>query len=187
MDDFADYCDYLEYLKEQYSERIQYGWNEHFDFYIHVMKCKFSNPKNQEKLIKYQNAIKYGFTFFHKYLQELPQEDTYETTGIHVQPEHTKGDSLFWQLQELPREKELYNFSYAFEKLSLMWLQPHYMDMANALENESKAFWEKYVIFEKNMTSIEISILFKIAGHFYKLEHNKNFQNDIPNTKDYRI
>lgn len=187
VDDFADYCDYLEYLKEQYSERIQYGWNEHFDFYIHVMKCKFSNPKNQEKLIKYQNAIKYGFTFFHKYLQELPQEDTYETTGIHVQPEHTKGDSLFWQLQELPREKELYNFSYAFEKLSLMWLQPHYMDMANALENESKAFWEKYVIFEKNMTSIEISILFKIAGHFYKLEHNKNFQNDIPNTKDYRI
>ena len=107
VDDFADYCDYLEYLKEQYSERIQYGWNEHFDFYIHVMKCKFSNPKNQEKLIKYQNAIKYGFTFFHKYLQELPQEDTYETTGIHVQPEHTKGDSLFWQLQELPREKEL--------------------------------------------------------------------------------
>lgn len=51
-----------------------------------------------------------------------------------------------------------------------MWLQPRYMDMANILINESKPFWEKYVIFEKTMTSIEISILFIIAGHFYKLD-----------------
>lgn len=185
-DEFHDYCDYLEYLKKQYEERIQSGWNEHFDFFIYAMKCKFSNPINQKKLIKYQNAIKFGFTFFHKYLQELPQEDTYETTGIHEQPEHTKGDSLFWQLQELPRGKELYNYSYPFEKLSLMWLQPHYMDMANTLEEESRPFWEKYVCFEKNMTSIEISILFIIAGHFYKLDHDKHFQNDIPDTIDYR-
>ena len=36
------------------------------------------------------------------------------------------------------------------------------------------------------MSSIEISILFIIAGHFYKLEHDKQFQNDIPDTVDYR-
>lgn len=67
-----------------------------------------------------------------------------------------------------------------------MWLQPHYMDMANTLEEESRPFWEKYVCFEKNMTSIEISFLFIIAGHFYKLDHDKHFQNDIPDTIDYR-
>lgn len=184
--EFSDYCEYLEYLKMEYSERINTGWDEHFDFFIYAMKCTFKNKINQEKLKKYQNAIKYGFTFFHRYLQELPEEDKYETTGLHKQSEKTIGDSLFWQLQERPWDENLRHYSYPFEKLLGMWMQPRYMDMANTLIEELKPFWEKYVCFEPNMRPIEISVLLTIACHFYKLEHDENYKNDIPDTEEYR-
>lgn len=184
--DFSVYCDYLEYLKKEYAERINTGWDEHFDFFMETMKCSFKNSINQEKLTKYQNAVKFGFTFFHKYLQEIPETDKYETTGLHKQPEKTVGDSLFWQLQEQPRGNELWNYNYPFEKLLCMWMQPRYMDMANSLIEELKPFWEKYVCFEPNMKPIEISILLTIACHFYKLDHDENYRNDIPDTDEYR-
>lgn len=184
--DFSDYCDYLVYLKNEYAERINTGWDEHFDFFIETMKCSFKNSINQEKLRKYQNSVKFGFTFFHKYLQEIPEIDKYETTGLHKQPEKTVGDSLFWQLQERPHAKELWDYNYPFEKLLGMWMQPRYMDMANSLLEELKPFWEKYVCFEPNMKPIEISILLTIACHFYKLDYDENYKNDIPNTDEYR-
>ena len=112
--------------------------------------------------------------------------DKYETTGLHKQPEKTVGDSLFWQLQERPHAKELWDYNYPFEKLLGMWMQPRYMDMANSLLEELKPFWEKYVCFEPNMKPIEISILLTIACHFYKLDHDENYKNDIPDTDEYR-
>jgi len=186
VSDFSDYCAYINYVKKIYAERINSGCDEYFDFYIHTMNIHFSNPLNQQRLEKYQNAIKYAFTLLHRYLQELPKEDTYETTGIHNQPEKTIGDSLFWQLQERPLGSDLMEYSYPFEKLLLMWMQPRYMDMANALIDELKPFWEKYVCFEPNMTPIEISILLTIACHFYKLNHDEDYSNDIPDTEEYR-
>ena len=184
--DFSDYCDYLEYMKRTYAVRIKSGWDEYFDFYIYAMKIHFSNSLNQQRLVKYQNAIKYAFTFLHRYLQELPKEDSYETTGLHDQPEKSIGDSLFWELQERPIGTELMKYNYPFEKLLLMWMQPRYMGMADFLIKELKPFWGKYVCFESNMTPIEISILLTVACHFYKLEHDEDFKNNIPNTKDYR-
>lgn len=184
--DFSNYCDYLEYIKEEYAERINTSWEEYFDFFIETMKCSFKNNINQQKLLKYQNAVKFGFTFFHKYLQEIPETDKYETTGLHKQLEKTTGDFLFLQLQERPRGDELMNYSYPFEKLLGMWMQPRYMDIANSLIEELKPFWKKYVCFEPNMTPIEISVLLTIACHFYKLDHDENYKNDIPDTEDYR-
>ena len=66
--------------------------------------------------------------------------DKYETTGLHKQPEKTVGDSLFWQLQERPHAKELWDYNYPFEKLLGMWMQPRYMDMANSLIEELNLF-----------------------------------------------
>lgn len=186
VSDFSNYCDYLEYIKQEYAERINTSWDEYFDFFIETMKCSFKNKINQQKLLKYQNAVKFGFIFFHKYLQEIPETDKYETTGLHKQIEKTTGDFLFLQLQERPRGDELMNYSYPFEKLLGMWMQPRYMDIANSLIEELKPFWKKYVCFESNMTPIEISVLLTIACHFYKLDHDENYKNDIPDTEDYR-
>ena len=36
------------------------------------------------------------------------------------------------------------------------------------------------------MKPIEISILLTIAYHFYKLDHDENYKNDIPDTDEYR-
>ena len=36
------------------------------------------------------------------------------------------------------------------------------------------------------MKPIEISILLTIACHFYKLDHDKKYKNDIPDTDEYR-
>ena len=36
------------------------------------------------------------------------------------------------------------------------------------------------------MTPIEISVLLTVACHFYKLEHDDDYKNDIPDTEEYR-
>ena len=180
---FSNYCEYIEYIKSVYSDRINSGHNELFDFYSCVFKCNFSNKENQEKLQKYQNSIKLGFSFLHRYLQELPEEDTYETTGLHNHSDNIIGESLFFKLQEAPVIDDKY--SYCIEKLSLLWLPPHKI-IAKPLIDNSKPFWGKYVLLEPNMTAIEISVLVHVLWHFYKIENDKNYNFDIPNTEDYR-
>lgn len=186
LSEFDDYCDYIDYIKEVYVERVNTRMNECFEFYKFVMKMSFKNAINQEKLLKYQNAIKYSFTFLHKYLQQLPREDKFETTGLKKQPNNTTGDSLFFELQLGFDCDYRYQHLYAFEKLSLMWLQPEYMDMATHLISKIESFWKKYVCFEKGMNAIEISVLLQIAVYFYRLENDEEFNGYIPESSEYR-
>lgn len=182
--DFSNYLDYIDYLKSVYSERINSGWDEYFNFCKNVILCTFNDKQNQERLIKFQNAIKYGLTFLHKYLQELPNEDKYETTGLHRQPAHTTGDSLFLQLQEVPYSEELRQYDYAFEKLSLLMFYPH--SMQYSLIDDSNPFWGKYVSINKQMSNTEICVLIHVAFYFWKLENDSEFSSNIPETGDYR-
>jgi hypothetical protein len=43
-------------------------------------------------------------------------------------------------------ENELWDYSYPFEKLLGMWLQPRYMDMANSLIEELNLFGKNMFI-----------------------------------------
>lgn len=186
LSEFENYCNYIDYIKGVYAERVNTGMDEYFDFYKFVMQMSFPNTINQENLSKYQNAIKYSFTFMHKFLQQLPKEDKFETTGLKRQPKNSARDSLFFELQYGLNCDYRYQHSYAFEKLSLMWLQPRNMDMASCLISEIESFWKKYVCFEKGMSAIEISILLQIAIYFYRLENDKEFSENIPESLDYR-
>lgn len=186
LSEFDDYCNYIDYIKEVYAERIKSGMNEYFDFYKFVMQMSFSNTINQQKLLKYQNAIKYSFTFMHKFLQQLPKEDKFETTGLKKQPKNSMGDSLFFELQHGLDCNYRYQHLYAFEKLSLMWIQPKNMDMSDSLISDIKSFWKKYVCFESGMSAIEISVLLQIAVYFYRLENDEEFNGNIPESSEYR-
>ena len=186
LSEFDGYCDYIDYIKEIYAERINTGRDEYFEFYKFVMKTSFKNAINQQKLQKYQNAIKYSFTFLHKFLQQLPKEDNFETTGLKKQPDNSTGDSLLLELQSGFYCDYRRQHSYPFEKLSCMWLQPRYMDMAPLLISEIESFWQKYVCFEKEMKAIDISILLQIAIYFYRLENDKEFSENIPESSEYK-
>lgn len=186
VNEFSNYCDYIDYLQKVWADRKDTNWTSNFDFYRYVMQVSFSNSDNQQKLIKYQNAVKYAFTFLQKYLQELPKEDKYETTGLKTQPEHTSEDSLFIELEESLHGEYRFKHMYPFEKLACLWLQPRYMDMAKELLAEIKPFWERYVVFTEKMNPIEISILLQIATYFWRLDNDKWFTANIPETNEYR-
>ena len=188
LTDFSDYCNYLEYLKAEYSERVNTQMEGTFDLCINLMKMTFKNEHNNRQLKKFQNAIKYTFEFVSKYLQVLPDDDSFEATGLQQKDEITTGDSLLFQLFESPRGNELREFDYPLEKLPILAYTPDYLDysFAAVLVRELKPFWEPYVCIEEKSTKFEIGVLILIACHFYKLEHDTDFQSLFPDTMDYR-
>lgn len=183
--DFKDIINYIEYLKNEYQERVNTGYDEIFEFYQNVFKFNFSNIINKKCVIKYQNAIIFSLRFLQNYLQKLPNKDEYETTGLKKQPPHTSGSCLFNILFEIPYSNKLEKFDYAFEKLSFLMIYNEH-PLRNNLIDESKEFWEKYVYIEKAMTSMEICILIHIAFYFWRLENEEYFSESIPNIDKYR-
>ena len=183
--DFKDIINYIEYLKNEYQERVNTGYDEIFEFYQNVFKFNFSNIINKKCVIKYQNAIIFSLRFLQNYLQKLPNKDEYETTGLKKQPPHTSGSCLFNILFEIPYSNKLEKFDYAFEKLSFLMIYNEH-PLRNSLIDESKEFWEKYVYIEKTMTSMEICILIHIAFYFWRLENEEYFSESIPNIDKYR-
>ena len=189
LSEFDSFPEYIEYLKNEFDLRVSTDWDGTFDFYKLTMETHFDHPQNQKLLEIYQNSVKYAFTFLHKYLQELPEDDKYETTGLHKQPDHTTGDCLFFQVSELYIDDELKDFDYPLRKLNLLCFPPCTYDYfsISSFVRMAKPFWEKYVYIETCLPPFEIGLLVQIACHFYKLEHDKSFMNDIPNTEEYRI
>ena len=186
LSEFSDYSKYIDYLKQQYDLRINNSEDGTFDFYKQTIETRFDNPKNQKLLEKYQNAIKYSLTFLHKYLQELPDKDKYETSGLHKQ--HSIGDGLCFHVSEIIIDDNLQTFDYPLRKLNMLSFPPSGLDYysISSFVRMSKPFWEKYVYIETCLSPFEIGLLIQIANHFYKLENDEDFMNDIPNSEDYR-
>lgn len=185
--DFSYYCDYLEYLKQEYAERINEGCDEYFDYCKLVLTTTFSDEKNNLQLKKYQNAIKYGITFLHKYLQNLPDSDTFETSGLKTQPPNTKGDSLFLELQRCEAGNYKCNHMHEFGKLSLMNLQScYYMNMADEMLKKIEDYWIPYLNFEKNMDANKITVFIHLASYFWRLKNDLWFSNNIPKDEKFR-
>ena len=182
--DFTNFCGYLEYLKQIYNQRFGETENYYFDLYKIIMVASFADKKNQEKLIKYQNAIKYSVSFLHRKLQSLPNEDSFETTGLIKQPENTSGDCLFYQLQKIPQTSKFDDYKYLFSKISLLQYSNH--ELRNLWLDRLKPFWGKYVNISPQMTDNEIQILMHVALYFWKIENDKDFCSNIPSSAEYQ-
>lgn len=186
---FADYSAYLEYLKNIYSERIGPGYEEVFDIYKYAFEISFEDELNKSSLEKFKNAIKYSVIFLRSYLELLPTEDSFETTGCKNFEENNLGGLLFFKLDNCPDYKigtDMYNFRYFFTCMSSFFTYNKYEFQKQYMLEQIHPLIDKYVSINETMDNKLISLLVIIASYMINLEIDSEINPNIPQDKMYR-
>lgn len=187
----SSYNEYLGVLKDEYERRVSSGWDSVFEFYIYALQADFKEPQNHTALVKFQNSIKYTCSFLHKYLQDLPEEEAFENTGIKTKEENVTGDHIFFHLFSLPEfnDYELWQkYHYPFEKLTGLFSSDRDDFWKESLYREVKDYVTPFVSIDfKTMDNKQIALLIYISIYFINLKEDTVLSENIPDTDEYRL
>lgn len=186
-EDFGDnIVGYIEYLKAEYINRLDESNEYILDDFAEVFRIQLSDSRNQEKLNKYKNAIRYALTFFHNSLQTMTFEG-FENTGI-AYPDRNIESELYLDLASPNIYGGAFSkYAYNLEKIYTLSGNGdyHYFDKRYAREllDEAKELLNQYVSFTNTEPDDETYVLVKLALYLENLTRktllNKNMPNDI--------
>lgn len=184
---FDNYIDYLRNLNKELQERYGSDAFYPFDYIINLFGLKLSNPRNQNKLNLYLNALKYAITFEHNSLQNMSYTGL-ENNGL-LYPEKSIKTSLYIELYSPhSRSDEEVKYSYNFEKISYLAYNTYYSNKqwAYIQLKDALPFLERYVSFEGAKDDFEHYALVKLAVYLHCLENRCLINKNIPNDLKYR-
>lgn len=191
LSDFKnDIVQYLLYLKDEYIKRFDYGSDYIFDNYTMFFTIKFSDPRNNIALEKYQNAILYSLQFTKNELQNMSYEG-YENNGVKYSDDQT-GTTLFDLLHDISVYSSSFS-EYGYNLQKLYYLEPnntyHEYDKmyARRLLEEPKELINQYVHFTNTEPDAERFVLVKLALYSDALSRKNLLNKNIPNTVEYRM
>ncbi|WP_461204565.1 hypothetical protein [Clostridium sp. DL1XJH146] len=117
--EFDNYIDYLINLDKESKERYGLEVSDPFEYIIELFKLRLSNPKNQDKLNLYLNALKYAITFEHNSMQNMSRKG-FENNGL-LYSETNIETSLYIELCSLNSESdERRKYAYNLEKIEYL-------------------------------------------------------------------
>lgn len=181
--------EYIDYIKNEYYKRFDYGNEYIFDRFSRAFKIKLSDSRNEELLHKYQNAIIYSLQFAKNELQNMSYIG-YENTGINY-PDPNVETTLVDELGKISAHRGSFSkYSYAIEKLYYLEdedYHPFDKDYARRLLESPKELINKYVHFTNMESDEETTVLVALALYFDALENKNLLNKNIPNEEKYRI
>lgn len=181
--------EYIDYIKNEYYKRFDYGNEYIFDRFSRAFKIKLSDSRNEELLRKYQNAIIYSLQFAKNELQNMSYLG-YENTGINY-PDPNVETTLVDELGKISAHRGSFSkYSYAIEKLYYLEdedYHPFDKDYARRLLESPKELINKYVHFTNMESDEETTVLVALALYFDALENKNLLNKNIPNEEKYRI
>lgn len=184
VESFADYIDYLNYLKEEARKRYSADNDYYIDEAILFFSVNFNEKKNQTGLRKLQNALKLAISFFHNSLQNMSWEG-YENTGIKY-PEETDSEFLLHCLLfNRNNSKKAMDYGYEIGTLHELRDEENSSYVYGQINN-MRSFLEKYISLEGEYTRKEMYVLTQIALYADALRNKNLINQNIPNDLKYR-
>lgn len=184
-DEFLKYEDYIKNLKKEYAKRCDKYHEYIFDLYVSAFTIELDNPENNNKLIKFQNALKIMFAALHKQLQEMEE---YGNTGIE-DLESGIYTNLFLEMY-LPSVKKS---AFANERSSFDYIDKLENDNQYTINFAREAIGKisktanRYVCFKNTESADETNLLLHMALYFEALEDKDSYlERSIPKTCEYR-
>lgn len=187
-EEFIDYIQYLENLKQEAAERFGDEYPYVLEFMISIMKLEISNSQNQDRYQKYCNALKYAVKFEHHALQQMNFEGFCNNGIIH--PKINVETTLLHELYQVHSGgREASKYGYNIQKISYLNYDSGYYNKCWAFQmiEEAKCLFEKYIIFEGAQSDFEYYALVQIALYFDCLENKCLVNKNIPNSLDFRV
>ena len=186
---FSNEIQYLEYLKQEYINRFDYGDEYIFDQFIRVFATKISDKRNEKLLSKYQHAIMYSVRFLKNELQNMSYEG-FENTGIKY-PNPRLETTLFYTLSNLDLYDGIFS-EYAYNIGKLYYLEEGYYnraekDYVRRLLEDPKDLINQYVIFSNRESDSETIVLVNLALYLESLTRNSLLNRNIPNDLKFRV
>lgn len=183
-----DISEYLEYLKDEYCKRFDYGNDYIFDEYKKIFTITLSDSRNNILLEKYQNAILYSLSYLRNGLQNM-SFDGFDNTGIKHSEEWLE-TTLFDELYILSSYGSKFSqYSYNLEKLYYL-CSDHYdeydKNYARILLEELKGLLNQYVYFTNKEPDEEAVVLVSLAQYIESLSRKCLLNINIPNEIKYR-
>ncbi|MDU4546842.1 MAG: hypothetical protein E6Y69_08585 [Clostridium botulinum] len=185
--EFDNYIDYLrnldKELKERYGSEVFYP----FDYIINLFKIRLSNPKNQDKMNLYLNALKYAISFKHNSMQNMSYEG-FENNGL-LYPERNIETSLYIELcSPNSGSNERRRYGYNLQKINYLSYDSGYSNKQWAYKqlNQAQDFVGKYISLECANGDFEHYALVQVALYLECLENKCPINKNIPNDLKYR-
>lgn len=185
--EFDSYIDYLKNLDKELKKR----WGSHvfypFDYIINLFKLRLSNPRNQDKMNLYLNALKYAIEFEHNSMQNMSYEG-FENNGL-LYPEKNIETSLYIELHSLnSKSDERRRYRYNLEKINYLSYDSGYSNKqwAYIQLKQAHTFVEKYISLEGANGDFEHYALVQVALYLECLENKCLINRNIPNNLKYR-
>lgn len=186
VNEFNDYVEYIDMLKNEYAKREGKNNLYLFDEYKLAFTVKLSDLNNENKLEKYQAAIKYMFSFLHLQLQSMSK---YEYTGITDLPKNTH-TALFYEMHS-PVSK---TSTFGNEETRLVYANnlksstKYDVVYARQILDGIKEMANKYVVFSNTESADETKLLLNMAEYFGALEDEESvLGKSIPKTDEFRF
>ncbi|MCM1260392.1 MAG: hypothetical protein NC182_05600 [Prevotella sp.] len=186
MESFASYVEYLYYLREEEERRFSNDMGYIYDKYIKIFNIRLSNEKNQIKLEKYKNAIRYAATFQYNAIQNMSFEG-FQNTGIKFK-DATYQIPLFDALEHCRSfEGDFSKYGYNLSKTRHL-ISDTVEDriFARDLVYEKKEFLDRYIFYNGLESDEELYILVELALYLNSLMGKNLVNRNIPNTEKFR-